>query len=287
MGCRAIDLPSSRPPFLGNIDTEALTQQIHRRKGVKLIILTITNNIKGGQPVSLQNIAQTRRIARKNGIVLLLDASRFADNAQLIKEHGPSRMSIRSICQRIFKLADILYLSTKKDGLVNIGGFIGMRRKSLHERLAFEIIRQEAYPTSGGLAARDLAAMAIGLTDAIDEEHLHAHIESIRYLAQVLKAKGVAIFEPVGGHGVVVLPRKKQRHYAFSLAAQVFLQSGVRAGVFEDHLRLAIPRRVYTNEHLKYAGESIARVYDRDIPELRLVNRPRQFFNFFARFRLA
>lgn len=287
MGCRAIDLPAAKPPFLGNIDIEALTMQIRRIKSVKLLILTVTNNIKGGQPVSLQNIAQARRIARRNGVLLVLDASRFADNAQLIKEYGGSRTSIRGICQRMFKMADILYLSNKKDGLVNIGGFIGTRKKTLHDRLGFEIIRQEAYPTSGGLAARDLAAMAIGLTDAIDEGHLRAHINSIRYLAQVLKAKGVAIFEPVGGHGVVVLPKKIERHYAFSLASQVFLHSGVRAGVFEDHLRLAIPRRVYTNEHLKYAGESIARIYGRDLPKLRLVNRPRHFFNFFARFRPA
>ena len=205
----------------------------------------------------------------------------------MIKEHGKSRMSIRTICQRMFRQADILYLSSKKDGLVNIGGFIGTRKRSLHDRLAFEIIRQEAYPTSGGLAARDVAAMAIGLTDAIDEKHLQAHIKSIRYLAQILKENRVKIFEPVGGHGVIVLPRSLERYYAFALAAQVFLDTGVRAGIFEDYLRLAIPRRVYTSEHLKHVGESIALIYTRELPKLRLVNRPRQFFNFFARFKRA
>ncbi len=287
MGCHAIDLPSTKPPFLGNIDIEALERHIRRIKDVKLVILTVTNNIKGGQPVSLNNIAQASRIARKHDILLVLDASRFADNAHLIKECGKSRMSIRRICQRMFKLADILYLSNKKDGLVNIGGFIGTRKRSLHDKLVFEIIRQEAYPTSGGLAARDVAAMAVGLSDAVDENHLRAHISSIRYLAQILKENKVAIFEPVGGHGVVVLPKKIERYYAFSLAAQVFLDTGVRAGVFEDHLRLAVPRRVYTSEHLKFAGESIALSYAKDLPRLRLVNRPRQFFNFFARFALA
>jgi tryptophanase len=187
----------------------------------------------------------------------------------------------------MFKQADILYLSSKKDGLVNIGGFIGTRKQSLHEQLRFEIIRKEAYPTSGGLAARDLEAMAIGLTDAIDEKHLQAHINSIRHLARVLKENRVKVFEPVGGHGVIVLPRRVKRYYAFALAAQVFLDTGVRAGVFEEYLRLAIPRRVYTSEHLQFVGESIARVYKRELPKLRLVNRPRQFFNFFARFTLA
>ncbi len=287
LGCRAIDLPVQKPPFLGNIDITALDKEIHRLKGVKLVILTVTNNINGGQPVSLDNIARARHIARRHGAQLILDASRFADNAILIKEHARSRLSIRTICQRMFTHADILYLSNKKDGLVNIGGFIGTRKRALHERLAYEIIRQEAYPTSGGLAARDLSAMAVGLTDAIDERHLKAHIASIRYLGQVLKEKGVSIYEPVGGHAVVILSKKVERYYAFSLAAQVFLASGVRAGVFEDRLRLAIPRRVYTREHLKFAGESIARVYRRALPKLRLVNRPRRFFNFFARFELA
>jgi tyrosine phenol-lyase len=154
----------------------------------------------------------------------------------------------------------------------------------LYDKLINEVIRREAYPTSGGLAARDIAAMSLGLADAINEDFLRAHITSVRYLAEVLMKNDIPIIEPVGGHAVVVMPRKDHQYFAFALAAQVFLQSGVRGGVFDECFRVAIPRRVYTKDQLRYAGESIASLYGRKMPGLRLVNRPHEFFNFLARF---
>lgn len=284
LGCRAVDLPSDEPPFLGNIDITRLKKSLMSNKAVRMVILTCTNNIKGGQPVSLENITETGQITQKHGIPLILDASRFADNAYLIKEHSRLGVGVKTICQRMFAAADIVYLSCKKDGLVNIGGFIGMRSRRLYDKLINEVIRQEAYPTSGGLAARDIAAMSLGLVDALHEDFLRAHISSVRYLAEVLKKNDVRIIEPVGGHAVVVMPRKGHRYFSFALAAQVFLKTGVRGGVFEECFRLAIPRRVYTKDQLRYAGESIASLYGSELPGLRLVNRPREFFNFRARF---
>ncbi len=286
LGCQAIDLPSEGKLFQGNIDINKLEISIKKRKRVKAVILTVTNNIKGGQPVSLQNIAAVRKMTRRHGIKLILDACRFADNAYLVKEHRRSKVSIEELCRRMFGYCDILYLSSKKDGLVNIGGFIGLRDKKLYERLGYEVLRTESYPSSGGLAARDLAAMTQGFLDSIDEDFLSAHISSVRTLARRLKEHGVSVFEPVGGHAVVVLPRDEE-YFSFALAAQVFLETGVRGGVFGEDYRLAIPRRVYTTEHLHYVADSIGKIWGQKLPKLRLANKPPEFFNFFARFALC
>jgi len=282
--CHAIDLPAVEEPFRGNIDLKKLQKTIKQRPNVRSIILTVTSNILGGQPVSLENIAAAKKIAGQHGVDLVLDACRFADNAFLIKKNGRSHGSIRAICRKMFSYADIAYLSNKKDGLVNIGGFIGLRDRKLHERLQYEIIRQEAFPTSGGLAARDLAAMTRGLSDSMDEHFLSAHIGNIAYLGRLLKDNGVNIFEPVGGHAVVITTRKGHAHFAFALAAQIYLNSGIRVGVFDDSVRLAVPRRVYTREHLSYVGECVARAYRSNIPRLKFVHKPREFCNFFARY---
>jgi len=284
LGCHAVDLPSQEQVFPGNIDMRALAKAMNRRRAARLVILTITNNIMGGQPVSMANIAQTKRIAKKHGIPLILDASRFADNAFLIKDRGEVKKSIRTICRQMFGLADMIYLSSKKDGLVNIGGFIGVKDRELYDRLRYAVIRQESFPTSGGLAARDMAAMTYGLKDAVDEQFLRSHIGNVRFLAQSLKQNGVAVFEPVGGHAVVILPKKNHRHFAFALAANIYMGSGIRTGVFDDCVRLAVPRRVYTREHLGYASACIARAYSGQLPKMRLTHKPHEFFNFFARF---
>ncbi|MDH4210072.1 MAG: tryptophanase [candidate division WOR-3 bacterium] len=282
--CHAIDLPSRERPFRGNIDLTEMQKSMGQRKKVKIVILTVTSNILGGQPVSMENIAAAKKIARHHGIAVVLDASRYADNAFLIKQHGEAYGSINAICRKMFGYADIAYLSSKKDGLVNIGGFIGLRDGRLYDRLKYEIIRQEAFPTSGGLAARDLAAMTGGLVDSTDEHFLRVHIENIKFLGRLLKENRVDIFEPVGGHAVVIMKKKNQTHFAFALAAQIYIDSGIRVGVFDDCVRVAVPRRVYTREHLRYVGECIATAYSSGVPRLKLVHRPSEFFNFFARY---
>lgn len=282
--CHAIDLPSGEKPFRGNIDLAKLRKLMRSRKKVKLVILTVTSNILGGQPVSMENIAAAQKIARHHGVAVVLDASRYADNAFLIKQHGNASGSIHAICQKMFGYADIAYLSSKKDGLVNIGGFVGLRDGRLYNHLKYEIIRQEAFPTSGGLASRDLAAMTGGLADSTDEHFLRAHIENIRFLGRLLKENHVDIYEPVGGHAVVIMKKKARAHFAFALAAQIYIDSGIRVGIFDDCVRVAVPRRVYTREHLKYVGECIAKAYSSSIPRLKLVHRPSEFFNFFARY---
>jgi tryptophanase len=250
-----------------------------------MIILTMTSNSNAGQPISLDNIKEVRAMTKKHKIVLVFDACRFADNAYLIKKYTKSKKSILSLCRDIFGLCDIVYLSSKKDGLVNIGGFIGLRDKTLFERLQTEIIRQESFPSSGGLAARDLAAMAVGLRESLDESFLRAYHASIEHLATILKDYGVKIFEPVGGHGVVVIPQRTQKYAGFSLAAQLYVETGIRAGIFGNNVRLAIPRRVYTKDQLTFVAESIGKIYDKKLPKLRITNRPKTFFNFFARFK--
>ncbi len=283
LGCRAIDLPGLKPPFCGNINLDRLQQAI-AGKTPRIVIMTITNNINGGQPVSIDNLRQVKTICRKPGIPVVFDASRFAGNAFLNKEHLASRTSVQDIVKTMFRFSDSAYLSGKKDCLCNVGGLIMMRDRKLFERVVGQIIMQESYPSSGGMAARDLAALNLGVQEAIDEEFLRHHIHCIRIMASCLKRNQVTIFEPVGAHGIVVIPGSNAKYGAYGLAAEVFLQSGVRGGVFDDFYRLAIPRRVYDSDQLRSAAEEISRVYHQPLPRLKMVNKPARFANFFARF---
>lgn len=285
LGGKAIDLPSREHPFCGNIDIRKLEKLIRRTRKIRMVILTITNNINGGQPVSLDNIRDVRKITRKYGVPLIFDASRFAGNLYFMKKYTRSKKSFASLCREVFSYCDIVYMSSKKDGLVNIGGLIGIRDKRRYEKLKYSVIKQESYPTAGGLAARDLVALTIGLQEALSEDLQSAHIEKIYFLASLLQLYDVKIFEPVGAHGVVILPRKKQRYGGFSLAAEIYLASGVRGGIFGENFRLALPRRVYTRSHLLYVGEEIGQVYHKKLMKLKCTHQPRRFFNFFARFK--
>jgi tryptophanase len=284
VGCRAVDMPACRPPFYGDIDLEKLDGRLRADKQVGLVILTMTSNIHGGQPVSMDNMRAARRLTRKSRIPLLFDASRFAGNTYIIKERTKSTGSLRSVCRQQFCLCDTAYMSCKKDGLVNIGGCIMTRSKGLFREISHEIIRQESFPHAGGLAARDLAAMSTGLKEAFDQPLLRSHIESVRYLADRLMQKQVRVFEPVGAHAVSVQPRSNDRFAAFALAAAVFLDSGIRGGVFDNQYRLAIPRRVYTHNHLDHVADMVGRAFHREPMRLKCIYRPRKFFNFFVRF---
>jgi tryptophanase len=191
LGCEAIDLPDVRPPWCGDIDLGLLEQTLDDDPRVRLIVMTVTNNTAGGQPVALDNIRRARELADAHGVLLALDASRFAGNAYMVKRLTGSRRSIRRLCREMFGLSHLAYLSCKKDGLANVGGVIGFDEVGLLEPLVHEVIRQESYPSAGGLAARDLAAMSVGLQEAVDERVIAAHVASVRLLADELGRHGV------------------------------------------------------------------------------------------------
>lgn len=285
LGCEARDLPETSAPYCGDMDLRRLERTLARNRRVRLIVLTVTNNIAGGQPVSLENIARTRELADARGVLVAIDASRFAGNAFLAKEISRSRRSIKRICREIFTPSHLAFLSCKKDGLANVGGVIAFDDHRLLEPLSHEIIRQESYPSAGGLAGRDLAAMTVGLHEAVDERVVGSHVGGVRFLAEELQRRGVEIFEPVGAHGVVIHPRGRAMAAAHALAAEIYLEGGVRAGVFEDTVRLAVPRRVYTRSHLEHVANVVGRAYNRKPMRLTVVHRPDDFFNFFARFK--
>lgn len=284
LGAEARDLPDTKPPWCGNIDLGRLERTLQRNRRVKLIVMTVTNNIMGGQPVSLDNLAAARALADTHDVVIALDASRFAGNAGMIKRLTGSRTSIRRICRETFGHSHLAFMSLKKDGLVNVGGVIAFDDHRLLEPLANKIIRTESYPSAGGMAARDLAAMAIGLTEAVDDRLVLDHLDKVAFLARELERRDVKVRRPVGAHGVAISPPDGVAHAAHALAAEIYLEGGVRAGVFDDAVRFAIPRRVLTRDHLAHVAEVVGRACSRRPMTLNCIHAPEDFFSFFARF---
>lgn len=288
-GLIALDLPAKEAldfgllaPFKGNMDIEALIRVVQEKGSneISLVILTITNNSLGGQPVSMSNIKEVSRICRRNKIPLFLDAARFAENAYFIKlrEKGFENKLPKDIAQEMFSYADGCLMSVKKDGLVNIGGFIALNDSSWAKSTREIEILGEGFPTYGGLAGRDLEAIAQGLKEVLDEEYLKYRIKSVAYLGEGLRKHGVPIVEPPGGHAVYVdakmfLPHiEPDRFPAQALVCALYLESGVRAseigslmfgkrdnGRFVpapmELVRLALPRRVYTQSHIDFVIE--------------------------------
>lgn len=282
--------PEKRSDFKGDMDVSKLKDFIEEKGTDKIpvITLTITNNTGGGQPVSMKNIRKVSEVASEYDIPFFLDACRFAENAYFIKqrEEGYSDESIREITKEIFSYADGFTFSAKKEGMVNIGGLIGIRGEDLHNKCQNLGIIIEGFPTYGGLACRELAAMAEGLYESTSNEYQKYRHQQVQYLADLLKDDGVPIIEPVGGHAVFVdakrfLPDIPQIEFsAQALTAQLYIESGIRAvelgtSAFgetdEDgnvvpapieNMRLAIPRRVYTLNQLQYVAESIIELYE-------------------------
>ena len=277
-------------PFKGNMDLKKLEEFIQQtgRESIPLGMLTITNNTAAGQPVSMENIRGTAEIYRKYGIPFFIDACRFAENAYFIQQREPgyAGKSIKEICREIFALADGCTMSAKKDAIVNIGGFIGLRDPGLFEQLSGKLILHEGFITYGGLAGRDLEAIAQGLYEATDAEYLKYRILHTQYLGDVLEQAGMPIYRPTGGHAVyinagAVLPHiPPSRFPGVALANSFYIEGGVRTVeigslAFEhvdpvtnenvvpdlELVRLAIPRRVYTRSHLDYVGETAAEVF--------------------------
>lgn len=290
MGAQAVDLPipqaldpASRYPFKGNMDVAALERLIAEvgASRIPLVMLTLTNNSGGGQPVSLENVRAVKSVCDKYGIPLYFDACRFAENAYLVKlrEPGCGCKSAREIAREIFSLGDGCTMSAKKDGLANIGGFLCTNDDTLALEERNLLILTEGYPTYGGLAGRDLEAVAVGLQEALDEDYLKYRIASVAYLGENLVAAGVPIVQPPGGHAVYLDARAFLPHIppaefpGVALAAELYLEAGIRAveigtlmfgeRAAMDLVRLAVPRRVYTQSHIDYVIEAVVEVWAR------------------------
>jgi tryptophanase len=290
VGAQALDLPipeakepANLHPFKGNMDTGKLRELIEREgaKKIPLVMLTVTNNSGGGQPVSLANIRAVKEICKKQGIPLYIDSCRFAENAYFIKlrETGYGQKSPLEIAREMFSYADGCTMSAKKDGLANIGGFLCTNDDLLAQQEKDLLILTEGFPTYGGLAGRDLEAIAVGLNEALDEDYLKYRIASTAFLGNHISSEGVPIVQPPGGHAIYIDARAFLPHIPVSqfpgvaLAVELYLEGGIRSVeigslMFGEHasmdlVRLAIPRRVYTQSHIEYAVEVILEVWRR------------------------
>jgi tryptophanase len=315
----ALDLPCAEgrdlqldAPFKGNIDVGALDRVLseHGAANVPLVIVTITNNSGGGQPVSLDNLRATREVCDRHGVPLFLDAARFAENAWFIvqREPGQGARAPRAVAEEVFRLADGCTISLKKDGFGNIGGLLALQDDDLAARCRSALILTEGFPTYGGLAGRDLEALAQGLLEVTEPDYLRYRVRSAAYLAEKAWEAGVPTVRPPGGHAVYLDARALLPHIpphelpAQALACELYLEGGVRGveiGTLmfgrprPDHpdepaanelVRLALPRRVYTQSHVDYVGEVIAAVADRaeDLRGYRIVEQPTWLRHFSA-----
>lgn len=290
VGAEAVDLvidegkqPSSRHPFKGNMDVEALERLVARvgRERIPLVMLTVTNNSGGGQPVSMANVRAVSAVCRKHRLPLYFDACRFAENAYFIKlrEVGYADKSPKEIAQEMFRYGDGCTMSAKKDGMANIGGFLCTNNDILAQQEKDLLILTEGYPTYGGLAGRDLEAIGVGLQEALHEDYLRYRITSTAYLGNHIAEQGVPIVLPPGGHAVYIdarafLPQIAPEQFpGVALAAELYLEGGIRSveigtlmfgkAAKMDLVRLAIPRRVYTQSHIDYVVEVILEVWRR------------------------
>jgi tryptophanase len=278
-------------PFKGNIDPGKLEDVLKQypKEKIPMVIITLTCNTSGGQPVSMQNIKEISSLCKKYDIPVIFDAARFAENAYFIKtrEEGYSNKTIKEIVLEMFGYADGATMSSKKDAIVNIGGFLACRDKALYEKASTYCIMFEGFVTYGGLAGRDLGALAQGLMEGTEFDYLEARIGQVAYLGEKLISYGIPIQKPTGGHAVFVDANKflpnvpKEQYQAQTLGVELYIEGGVRGveigTILADRdpvtrenrypklelLRLAIPRRVYTNNHMDYIAASLANVYER------------------------
>ena len=317
----ALDLPCAESrntesdfPFKGNMDIEALETVVAENgpEKIPLIMVTVTNNSGGGQPVSMANIREISRIARSAGIPFYIDACRFAENAHFIKRYEPefeNRATI-DIARELFSYADGCMMSAKKDAFANIGGFLCTNDAELAHRERNILILTEGFPTYGGLAGRDLDAIAVGLREILDEDYLGYRLDSTRYVVNHLVEAGIPVVTPAGGHAIYIdagrfLPHIEALHYpGQALAVELYIEGGIR-GVeigsvmfgLDPHtgverparielLRLAVPRRVYTQSHMDYLLEAISLVWERrnDVRGMRIVEAPPFLRHFTAKF---
>jgi tryptophanase len=320
-GAEAVDLviregrePATIHPFKGNVDVEALDAFLSDRGGprhVPVVFVTVTNNSGGGQPVSLQNLREVRSVCDLHRVPLFLDACRFAENAWFIKQREPGQADreIPDIVREMASLADGMTMSAKKDGLANIGGWLALNDDRLAEQCRNLLILTEGFPTYGGLAGRDLEAMAQGLREVVQDDYLRYRVRSTAYLGEALVESGVPCVQPIGGHAVYLdaaglLPHIPPLEYpGQALACALYREGGIRGCeigtvMFGQHpdgtesaaamelVRLAIPRRVYTQSHIDYVIEVIRAVADHasQLQGMRIVEQPSALRHFTARF---
>jgi tryptophanase len=304
--------PAALHPFKGNVDLDALESTLGAGQRVPLVMVTVTNNSGGGQPVSLENLRGVRAVCDRFGVPMFLDACRFAENAWFIKQREPGHAgrTPRDIARETFSIADGATFSAKKDGLSNIGGFLAMNDDELAARCRSNLILTEGFPTYGGLAGYDLEAIAQGLREVTDEDYLRYRIRSVEYLWEKVDAAGVPTVCPPGGHAVyldarALLPHVPQAAYpGWALAVELYRAGGIRSVEIGsvmfgragpdgtevpapmDLVRLAVPRRVYTQSHIDYVAEVVADVAARagDIRGFRITEQAEALRHFTARF---
>ncbi len=307
--------PASRHPFKGNVDLEKLEDLIRRegRERIAYVSLAGTVNMAGGQPVSMANVRALRALCDRYGIKILLDATRMVENAFFVQEREPgwSDKSVAAILKDFCSFTDGAWMSAKKDNLVNIGGWLAVNDRELFEELRNLVVVYEGLHTYGGLAGRDMEAMAIGITESVQDDHIRARVGQVRYLGELLTDWKIPMVQPVGGHAVFLDARQFYPHLpqiqfpAQTLAAELYLDSGIRSmerGIASagrdprtgDHYypkleltRLAIPRRVYTQAHMDVVAESVKAVYDarEQAKGLEMVYEPKYLRFFQARFK--
>jgi tyrosine phenol-lyase len=300
-------------PFKGNVDLrklDALVKKVGASK-IPYVCIATAVNMSGGQPISLANLREVREYTKKYRIPIIHDMTRVAENAYFIKkrEKGYSNVPIRDIVKEICSLTDGATMSAKKDALVNIGGILAMNSKKWYEAASNMVVVYEGLHTYGGLAGRDMEAMAIGITESVDEDHIRARVGQVEYLGNKLIDAGIPIVVPIGGHGVFldakrILPHIKQEQFpAQTLSAELYLDSGVRSmerGIVSagrkktgeeykpelELVRLTIPRRVYTQAHMDVVAESVEEVYSyrKKIKGLKMTYEPKYLRFFQARF---
>ncbi len=318
-GAEAVDLvipegrdPSSQHPFKGNLDIAALDAYLTRNAGrVPVVMVTITNNSGGGQPVSLANLREVRATCNRHGVPLFLDACRFAENAWFIRQREPGQQdrNVADIVREMASLADGMTMSAKKDPMGNIGGWLALNDDAIAEQCRNLLILTEGFPTYGGLAGRDLEALAQGLKEVVDHDYLRYRIRSTAYLGEALLKIGFPLVQPVGGHAVyldarALLPHIQPLQYpGQSLAVALYEAGGIRgceigtvmfgrhpdgseSAAAMDLVRLAIPRRTYTQSHIDYVIEVCEHVVGtaKDLRGYRIVAEPKQLRHFTARF---
>lgn len=305
----------STHPFKGNIDMDKLKKVIERYGAKKIPYVSVATsvNMAGGQPISIQNLKTLRKLTSKHGIRVIHDMTRVAENAYFIKlrEKGYHNKSVAEIVLEICSLTDGATMSAKKDALVNIGGFLALNDKELYNEASNIVVVYEGLHTYGGLAGRDMEAMAIGIEESVQDDHIRARVGQVQYLGEKLLEANIPIVIPIGGHGIFIdakrfLPHLKQTEFpAQSLAAEIFLDSGVRTmerGIVSagrnietgDHyypelelVRLTIPRRVYTQAHMDVVAESVEQVYlnRKKIKGLKMIHEPKYLRFFQAEFK--